>query len=128
MPTTVKKTSTRKVAPKVVTPEVTEPVAEIAEASDSNVTKIETVKVVRRKELVERIAASSGVKPNLIKSVLDAVLKEIGDVMSSGEVLQVQPLGKMSVNRRKDLPDGEVLICKLRRKNPVEKPAVEAAE
>jgi len=90
--------------------------------------KVETVKVVRRKELVERIAARSGVKPNLIKSVLDAVLMEIGDALSGNEALQVQPLGKLSVKRRKDLPDGEVLNCKLRRKTQVETSPAEAAE
>ena len=81
-------------------------------------------KIVKRKELVERIAAASGLKPNVIKSVLDPVLKELGDVLSAGEILQVQPLGRVSVNRRKDLANGEVMICKLRRRaaDPMPKP------
>lgn len=90
------------------------------------VAKIEPVNVVRRKELVERIAAKSGKKPNLIKSVLDAVLLELGDALSSGESIRVQPLGQLSVNRRKELPDGEVLVCKLRRKNQTSVPATTA--
>lgn len=86
------------------------------------VAKIEPIHVVRRKELVERIAEKTGKKPNLIKSVLDAVLLELGDALSSGESIRVQPLGKLSVNRRKELPDGEVIVCKLRRKNQTPEP------
>lgn len=88
-------------------------------------------KIVKRKELVERIAAKSGIKPNVIKSVLDAVLVELGDVLSAGEVLEVQPLGKITVNRRKEFPDREILVCKVRRnlRKPAQfDPAVEAAE
>lgn len=71
---------------------------------------------VRRKELVERIVASSGLKPNAVKSVLDAVLEEIGNTLSGGEGLNVQPLGKVSVNRKKLFVDKEIIICKIRRK------------
>ena len=72
--------------------------------------------LVRRKELVERIVAASGLKPNAVKTVLDAVLKEMGDILSAGDGLNVQPLGKLVVNRRKDIPGGQILNCKLRRK------------
>lgn len=129
MAVATKKTTTQKTAVvNKTTPEAA--VADVVETENVNVApvKVTTVNVVRRKELVERIAVRSGAKPNLIKSVLDAVLAEVGDVLSGGEALQVQPLGKLSVNRRKDLPDGEVLICKLRRKTQVETPPAEAAE
>ncbi len=76
---------------------------------------------VRRKEFVSRVVASSGLKPNAVKSVMDAVLKELGDALSNGEALQLPPLGKLSVNRRKDLKNGEMLVCKLRRTTPPEK-------
>lgn len=73
--------------------------------------------LVRRKELVERIVAASGLKPNAVKTVLDAVLKEMGDILSTGEGLNVQPLGKLVVSRRKDIPGGQIVNCKLRRKS-----------
>ena len=76
-------------------------------------------KVVRRKEFVDRIVANSGMKPNAIKTALDAFLKEIGDALSAGEALNLPALGRVSVNRRKELDNGEVLICKIRRRNPV---------
>ncbi len=73
---------------------------------------------VRRKEFVDRIVASSGMKPNAVKTALDAVLGEIGAALSKGEALNLPPLGKLSVNRRKDVKGGEILICKLRRSPP----------
>lgn len=86
---------------------------------------------VRRKEMVDRIVASTGKKPNEIKSVLDGVLEEIGNALSAGESLNLHPLGKVSVNRQKIFDDREVLICKIRRKiEPVsgEEPFETAAE
>ncbi len=76
---------------------------------------------IRRKEFVERVVTSSGLKPNQVKSALDAVLKELGDALSAGEAVNLPPLGKLSVNRQKDLKKGEVLICKLRRPAPSQK-------
>ncbi len=76
------------------------------------------VPVIRRKEMVERIVARSGLKANAVKSVLDPLLREMGEALSRGEVLSLQPLGKLMVNRRKQVAGGEVMICKLRRKTP----------
>ena len=76
----------------------------------------EPANVVRRKEMVDRIVASSGLKPNAVKTVLDAVLAELGSALSAGESLNLHPLGKVTVNRQKKLDDREVLICKIRRK------------
>ncbi|MBV1866576.1 MAG: HU family DNA-binding protein [Marinosulfonomonas sp.] len=82
--------------------------------------------VVRRKELVERIVASSGMKPNAVKTAIDAVLKEVGDALSAGETLNMPALGRVSVKRRKVLDDGEVLICKIRRRNKKADPLASA--
>ena len=121
---TPKKTTTRKaVVAKTATK--TETVDSKTEATGA---KTAPVNMVRRKELVDRIAAKSGMKPNLIKSVLDAVLLELGDALSAGESVRVQPLGQLSVNRRKELPDGEVIVCKLRRRNQTATPTTQAAE
>ncbi len=72
--------------------------------------------VLRRKDLVARIVASSGMKPNAAKTALDAVLEEIGKAVAAGEALNVPPLGKLTVNRSKVVGDRQVVICKLRRK------------
>lgn len=90
------------------------------QATEAVVPKVETeVKSLRRKEFVERVAARSGLKLGVIKSTLEAILGELGDALSAGEVVTLQPLGKIMVNRQKNIENGEVLICKLRRKRPV---------
>ena len=86
---------------------------------------------VRRKEMVERIVAATGKKPNEIKSVLDGVLVELGKALSAGESLNLHPLGKVSVNRQKKFDNREVLVCKIRRKLepvPSDEPFKTAAE
>lgn len=104
--------------------------AQDAMGAPDNTVKLTPV-VVRRKEMVARIAASSGVKPNLIKSVLDSVLKELGDALFAGESLNLEPLGKLSVNRQRETEKAKIVICKLRRSNVSKVPtdtSVEAAE
>ena len=76
---------------------------------------------IRRKEFVARVVATSGLKPNAVKTALDAILQEMGDALSNGEALQLPPLGKLSVKRQKDLRNGEMMVCKLRRTTPPEK-------
>lgn len=107
---TTSKSPAKTAAKKTATPRAKQAV------KTTSVPAAESTKIVKRKELVERIVASSGLKPNVIKSVLDATLKEIGDTLSAGETLQLPSLGKVSVNRRKDIANGEVMICKIRRR------------
>lgn len=89
---------------------LTKAAADAGANSDSGAQKL------RRKELVERIVATTGKKPNEVKSVLDGVLLEIGKALSAGEDLNLHPLGKISVNRHKKFDDREIIICKIRRK------------
>ncbi len=110
-------------ATKAPTPKTTQtaaqPIAGVTADTDTDGTA--APRFIRRKEFVARVVASSGMKPNAVKSTLDAVLKELGDALSNGEALQLPPLGKLSVNRRKDLKNGEMMVCKLRRTTPAEK-------
>ncbi|MCR8725623.1 HU family DNA-binding protein [Frigidibacter sp. ROC022] len=74
--------------------------------------------IYRKKELVDAVVASSGLKKKTVKPVVDAVLAEIGVALSRGDALNMPPLGKLLVNRTKDGPASEVLILKLRRVKP----------
>ena len=97
---------------------VAKPHAAVAAERDPAAAATPGPQFVRRKEFVARVVASSGMKPNAVKSALDAVLKELGDALSNGEALQLPPLGKLSVKRKRDLANGEMLVCKLRRNTP----------
>lgn len=87
----------------------TSPVAP-TEVPDSSV-----VNVVKKKELIEKIAETTGVKKGLTKQVIEALLAEVGDILQDGGELNVPPLGKLSVNRTKDVSNAYIHILKLRR-------------
>ena len=89
---------------------------------------------VKRSEFVARVAERSGLRPNQVKPVLEAVLEELGQILLNGEELKHPSLGKLSVNRRKELAAADVVHCKLRRQKPqaadapTDGPAATAAE
>jgi hypothetical protein len=85
------------------------PAAEVV-APDANL-----VNLVRKKELIERVSEASGVRRGMTKKVIDAMLKEMGDILQEGTELNLPPLGKVSVNRQKEIANAFVLILKLRR-------------
>ena len=76
---------------------------------------ISVVNVVKKKEFIDRIVERSGVKKSQAKSVVEATLKELGDLLQDGAELNVPPLGKMTVNRYKEVENAFVMITKLRR-------------
>jgi len=76
---------------------------------------------LRKKELIERIVQTSGMKRRDVKPVVEATLSVMGQALTSGESLNIQPLGRIVVNRRKELANGEVLVTRIRRTSPAEK-------
>ncbi len=84
--------------------------------------------IYRKKELVDAVAAASGVKKKQVKPVVDAVLAELGIALARGDTLNLPPLGKVAVNRSKEGPHADVMILKLRRLKPGAKPEPEAPE
>jgi nucleoid DNA-binding protein len=83
---------------------------------------------LRLKGLVDRVIAASGAKKPAARSVTEAVLKELGDALSAGQVLNLPGLGKLRVTRPAEGPAGAMTL-KLRRPAPgSEKPAEAAAE
>ncbi|MDF0600076.1 HU family DNA-binding protein [Psychromarinibacter sp. C21-152] len=77
-----------------------------------------------KRELVDRVVSASGIKKRAAKPVVEAMLKELGDALSRGETLNLQPFGKGIVKQLKDLDNAEVVELRLRRS----KLAVQAAE
>ena len=85
-----------------------------------------------KKALFERVKAqSAGVKGSDVRTVMDAVLDVLGAAIVEGDGIKIQPFGTLKVQRRKPMPGGDVVICKLRRSKPEPKgkdPLAEAAE
>ncbi|MEC7761030.1 MAG: HU family DNA-binding protein [Pseudomonadota bacterium] len=121
MATSTKKSSTKKPTAKpeadatvADTPSTTTAVQGVTRAMPTGEGE-KSGKVVK-KDLIDRVIARSGVKPRYVRPVIDALLVELGEMLEEAETLQLQPLGIVKVQRRKDVDDGEVIITKVKRK------------
>ena len=126
------KTTARLSAAKTTAEQATKPhVAAVTRPDPLDVTTALPA-VVTRKALFDRVKSRADqVKGRDVRVVIDAVLEELGDAISAGETVKIPPLGVLKVQRRKDVANGEVVMCKLRRRKatPTPKdPLAEAAE
>ena len=126
--TTVGKPATRKTTTKAKV----KPAAKRTEAKKSAVVKavkpvIETVAkpvikpvveemVLRKRELIERVMARSGIKKKDAKPTIEAMLAVLGEALAAGEMLNLQPLGRVIVKRQIDKANATVLVCRVRRR------------
>ncbi|MBU2936280.1 MULTISPECIES: HU family DNA-binding protein [Pacificibacter] len=90
-------------------------VATSTPAADVEAPEASLVHVVKKKELIERVSEASGIKKGIAKKVIEATLKEMGDIMQEGTEMNLPPLGKVSINRQKEVANAFILIAKLRR-------------
>ncbi|WP_054303754.1 HU family DNA-binding protein [Gemmobacter sp. LW-1] len=72
----------------------------------------ETLKVQR---LVAEVAAATGAKKPVVKSVVEAALARIGEALSQGQDLNLPPLGKAKIGRQKGTAGDEMIVIKLKR-------------
>jgi hypothetical protein len=70
---------------------------------------------LRKRELIDAVTGSSGVKRQAVQSVVDAVLAEIATALAAGNALILPPLGRIGINRTKSNDKADVLILKLTR-------------
>ncbi|WP_240336625.1 HU family DNA-binding protein [Tropicibacter sp. Alg240-R139] len=87
---------------------------------------------MKKRELIDLVVDRAGVKKKDAKPAIEAALAILGEAIASGRELNLQPLGKLRINRVEDKENGRVIVCKLRQSNstgPDEKePLAEAAE
>jgi len=69
---------------------------------------------LKKRELLARVATRSGVKKRDAKLVVEAMLAVMGEALAEGEELNLQPFGKLKINRVKESANGRILNCKLR--------------
>jgi nucleoid DNA-binding protein len=94
--------------PKVV--KVSEP-----EISDAEISDVETGDPeMKKRELIDLVVARSGVKKKDAKPAIEAALAILGETIAEGRELNLQPLGKLRINRTEDKGNGRIIICKLR--------------
>ena len=100
------------------------PKADVAPVGASpNVVVVETVKTVvadapiKKPELIERVMAETGMKKKDVKPVVEAMLAVLGRALIGGEELTVPPLGKLMINRTKEVSNATIVNLKLRHPN-----------
>ncbi|MVO15955.1 DNA-binding protein [Rhodobacteraceae bacterium CY05] len=69
---------------------------------------------MRKKELIDLVVERSGVKKKDAKPVVEAMLAVLGETIGEGRELNMQPLGKLRINRSELRNNGRVIICKIR--------------
>lgn len=73
---------------------------------------------LRKKELLDRVVERSGVKRKDAKPVVEAMLTVLGEAIGEGREVSLQPLGKIRVTRTKDLPNGKMMVTRIRQSGP----------
>lgn len=69
---------------------------------------------MRKKELIDLVVERSGIKKKDAKPVIEAMLAVLGETIGAGRELNLQPLGKLRINRSEERSNGRIIICKLR--------------
>jgi DNA-binding protein HU-alpha len=96
---------------------------EFSDASMPNVVTVSEPVVaetdLKKRELIDMVVERSGVKRKDVKPAVEAMLAILGETLSSGRELNMQPLGKMRINRVEEKGNGRVIVCKLRQSTVV---------
>ncbi len=87
---------------------------------------------LKKKELIEAVVTRSGIKKKDAKPVIEAMLAVLGEELAQGREMNLKPLGKVKINRIKQLSNARVIMCRLRQndpgENPVKDPLADPAE
>jgi DNA-binding protein HU-alpha len=112
------------------------PAPEAAPAPEPNVVE-ETKPVVagpmlKKPELIDRVIAETGMKKKDVKPVVESMLNVLGLGLANGEEMNLPPLGKVMINRTKEVTNAKVFVTKVRQpkaRAPEDKdPLADAAE
>jgi hypothetical protein len=69
---------------------------------------------LKKRELIDLIVELSGIKKRDAKPVVEAMLSVLGETIAKGRELNLQPFGKLRINRSSIKGNGRVTVCKLR--------------
>lgn len=103
-------TTTLPTAPEPTAPEPTAPEPTVVSVTDTTVSEPD----LKKRELIDLVVARSGIKKKDAKPVVEAMLAVLGETIAAGRELNLQPLGKLRINRVVEKGNGRVIICKLR--------------
>ncbi|MGR3323359.1 MAG: HU family DNA-binding protein [Pseudooceanicola sp.] len=71
---------------------------------------------LKKRELIDKVVALTGQKKRDVRPTLEAAFAVLGEALDDGRDLNLEPLGKVKVNRHRVLSDGRVFNTRIRRK------------
>ncbi len=123
---TPRKTTTKKTTVKKTTAPKASPVK--AETTGfQGVTVAPGQEAMRKKELIDLVVTRSGIKKKFAKPVVEAMLDVLGEAVSSGKELNLQPLGKVMPKKQADKPNATVSVVKIRQSKTVKAASIKPA-
>ncbi|WP_338551092.1 HU family DNA-binding protein [Roseovarius phycicola] len=69
---------------------------------------------MKRKELVEEVSRHAELPKHKVKPVVEAMLEVMGEAVAEGRTMNLQPLGRMVHKRRKENPNANISIVRIR--------------
>ncbi|MDX2483706.1 MAG: HU family DNA-binding protein [Pseudodonghicola sp.] len=69
---------------------------------------------LRKKELIAAVLERCEVKRREAKPVIEAMLAVLGEALANGRGLNLEPLGKLRINRSEEKRGRRIVVCKLR--------------
>lgn len=83
---------------------------------------------LKKRDLIEAVLERCDVKKRDAKPVIEAMLAVLGETLAEGRGLNLEPMGKLRVNRVEDRQDRRIVVCKLRRSLSTPEDKVEDTE
>ncbi len=84
--------------------------------------------VMRKKELIDTVVTRSGMKKKDAKPIVDTMLAVLGEALVDNRELILPPMGRVKVRKEKKLPNGRVLVVKIRQTTPLKTAASTSEE
>ncbi|MEL7256288.1 MAG: HU family DNA-binding protein [Pseudomonadota bacterium] len=69
---------------------------------------------MKRKELVEEVSRRAELPKHKVKPVVEAMISVMGEAVTSGRTMNLQPLGRLVHKRRKEHPNATISIVRIR--------------
>ena len=110
-----KTTTARKAPPK--------PATKAAPVVVTQTAPVVTVPELKKIDLIDAVVERSGIKKKFAKPVIEAALAVLGETLAEGRGLNLRPLGKVKIQRSKDVSNGKVMTVRVRQ--PLDKPKVD---
>ena len=92
--------------------------------------------ILNKKQLIEDVVTRSGIKKKDAKPVVEAMLEVLGEAIAAGKTLNLQPFGKITLQKQNEKASARVSVVRIRQPNAhhgskadkAAKPLAEAAE